>query len=91
MDCLAACVVLPSLKKTEVTFQETTIMIYLDILKLRMQKPQNSKQKASHRVGVDIPLYLPSSHGDKVKTMPMRMYVSSISNFYFFVHNNPMK
>lgn len=47
MDCLAACAVLPtSPKKTKVPFQETTIIIYLDFIKLRMREWQNSKQKA---------------------------------------------
>lgn len=45
-DCLAACAVLPpTLKKTEGAFQETAIIISLDITKLRMQESENAKQK----------------------------------------------
>lgn len=46
MGYLAACTVLPaSLKKTKVTFLETAIIIYLVIIKLRMQESGDVKQK----------------------------------------------
>lgn len=48
--------------------------------------------REGHRVGVDTLLDLFSSQGYKLNTIPStRMCVSSISNFYFFVHNHPMK
>lgn len=46
MDSSAArAVLLTSLKRTEVTFQETAVIINLDLTTLSMQVLQNSKQK----------------------------------------------